>query len=266
MKNVVVASMVVLALAAAQAASGQSNGSSRDRGSRSSRDRSGSSDRSGRDSSRYDRNANSSSSSSSSRSERSPEPSPSTQPAAASVAVAPLAPTHPEAAPSADFAAKYAVVTEKNIFVRNRPPTRVPGSGRESSRGSSRRPEEAFVLRGIALQEGRNVAFIENTSAQSTQRLVAGDSVAGGKIVAMEYDSLEYETGAGKRQRIRIGRNLLGDVSTFGGPSATTSPTTRPTTGPGSTADKGLETPPLPNAENLSLEERMKLRAQQLRK
>jgi hypothetical protein len=175
-----------------------------------------------------------------------------------------------------DYGSRYGLITEKNIFVRNRPPTR-SGSRNNARSSAPRRPEESFVLRGVTLQEGRNVAFVENTATQSTQRLVAGDAVAGGKIVAMQYDSLEFESN-GRREHIRIGRNLLGDMYSGGAggsssPFATTSPTTGPTTGPSGgaggsadTAAKGPETPPLPNAENLSLEERMKLRAQQLRK
>jgi hypothetical protein len=69
-----------------------------------------------------------------------------------------------------------------------------------------------MVLTGIALQEGRHVAFIEDSAAHSTKRLVPGDAVAGGSIVAVSIDSVEFEAG-GKRIHIPVGRNLLGEIA-----------------------------------------------------
>src|SRR4051812_41201133 len=89
-----------------------------------------------------------------------------------------------------DFSEGYALLTDKNIFVRNRPPMR-SGSRSSSgdSRGRTRRPEESFVLTGIALQEGRRVAFIEDSAARVTKRMLPGETVAGGKIESVNFDS-----------------------------------------------------------------------------
>jgi hypothetical protein len=155
----------------------------------------------------------------------------------------------------------YAILTEKNIFVRNRPATR---ANRPPSNGI-RRPEEMLVLTGIALQEGRHVAFIENRSTNVTQRLLPGAPVLGGNVVAVGFDSLEFESG-GKNIQIRVGRNFLGDVSAAPAPpaGATTLPSGS-TTAPAS-AGTAPASPPLPNDPNLSAEERMKLRRQQMTK
>jgi hypothetical protein len=130
------------------------------------------------------------------------------------------------------------------------------------------------VLTGIALQEGRHVAFIEDTAARKTQRLLQGDSVAGGKLAEVTFDAVEFETN-GRKLRVGIGRNLLGDVA----PAAATAPASGPTSGPTNTDTKSGQPasnnnnsknanaapppPPLPDAPNLSPEERMKLRRQQ---
>jgi hypothetical protein len=155
------------------------------------------------------------------------------------------------------FSDRYEILTEKNIFLRNRPRPR--SAAREPR--EPRRVEETFVLTGIALQEGRHVAFIENSGTRTTQRLLPGEAVAGGTVISVELDSLEFET-KGRRLRVEIGRNLLGDVFVAETPAATTGPSTTPASAGGSPG--GSATPPLSGDASLSAEERMKLRRQQL--
>jgi hypothetical protein len=158
--------------------------------------------------------------------------------------------------PPADDYARYAILADKNIFVRNRPPTRTI-----TNRGpaSPRRTEEAFLLTGFALQEGgRRVAFIENTATGTTQRLLPGDAIAGGKVVAVDFDSILFESGS-RQVRVEIGRNLLGDRFTpasagGGATNGAGGSTTAPAAAPGA---------PLPGDANLSAEEKMRLRRQQ---
>jgi hypothetical protein len=69
-----------------------------------------------------------------------------------------------------------------------------------------------MVLTGIALQEGRHVAFLEDSAARQTKRLVPGDQVAGGTIAGVSFDSMEFDLG-GKRIHIPVGRNLLGEIA-----------------------------------------------------
>jgi hypothetical protein len=169
--------------------------------------------------------------------------------------------TRPAAAQPAQerFSDRYEILTEKNIFLRNRP------RARSTSRAPSgpRRVEETFVLTGIALQEGRHVAFIENSGTRATQRLLPGEAVAGGKVISVELDSLEFES-KGRRFRVAIGRNLLGDVFVAETPTAT-SPGADPSSAPTSAGSSGGATPPLAGGDaDLSAEERMKRRRQQL--
>ena len=168
---------------------------------------------------------------------------------------------------SQDFSERYAVLADKNIFVRNRPPTRRGSSGQSAPA----RPEAMHVLTGITLQEGRHVAFIENTGTRSTQRLLPGESVAGGKVIGVTFDELEFEIN-GQRVKVRVGRNLLGDVATAppppaapavaatGSNGAATAPAGAP---PSANADAGPPPPPLPGDPSMSPEERLRLRRQQ---
>jgi hypothetical protein len=113
----------------------------------------------------------------------------------------------PAPSPSEKFD-RYSILADKNIFVRNRPATRTPGQ----QRTVTRRAEETMVLTGIALQEGRHVAFLEDSAARQTKRLLPGDQVAGGSIVAVNFDSVEFDAN-GKRIHIPVGRNLLGEIA-----------------------------------------------------
>jgi hypothetical protein len=157
-----------------------------------------------------------------------------------------------------DFGARYGILTDKNIFVRNRPPTR---RGSTPSRGSSpRRPEESMVLTGVAIQEGRHVAFIEDTARRSTQRLVTGDAVLGGKVAGIDFNGLEFEPGGGgQRAHIAVGRNFLGAVATAAPPPATASTTgPSPSTAPAGSGTGAAAPPPAADDANLSVLERLK--------
>lgn len=129
-----------------------------------------------------------------------PSAAPAAQPAAAAKAAAAASPT--------EKFDQYSILADKNIFVRNRPATRTPGE----RRSVTRRAEETMVLTGIALQEGRHVAFLEDSAARQTKRLVPGDQVAGGSIAAVNFDSVEFDAN-GKRIHIPVGRNLLGEIA-----------------------------------------------------
>jgi hypothetical protein len=111
---------------------------------------------------------------------------------------------------SDEFSNKYGILTERNIFVRNRP--RI--SRGPVQQAAPRRPEENLVVRGFALQDGRNVAFVENLSSRETQRVLAGESVGPngsvGKIVEIKFDALELESN-GRTTRIEVGENFLGE-------------------------------------------------------
>lgn len=191
----------------------------------------------------------------------------------------------PPAMPAArreDFVKQYAVVYEKSIFLRDHPTFYAASreARPDAPAAAPRRPEESYVVTGIALQEGRRVAFIENTDTGETRRVLDGESVANGKVVSLDPDALEFEL-AGKRTRVAIGRNLAGDVvfTRPAPPPVTAAASTTPGGGSGATsrpAGGGMPPGPLgpagappatgaadPNNPNLSVEERMRLRRRQ---
>jgi hypothetical protein len=194
-------------------------------------------------------------------------------------------PTATTQATAPSYRERYTVLSDRNIFVRERYKI-VKESDRERNerpRGPSndgpRRPMEAgFVLTGVVLEEGLYRAYVEDSNASRILRLANGDPVANGHIAAIAIDAVAYEAN-GQIKSIAIGCDLTGtpislSTTRIGGDSGggrygsngSGGSTSGPTTG-SSTA--GPPTPPLPdpNNPNLSLEEKMRLRrAQELKK
>ena len=147
---------------------------------------------------------------------------------------------------------KYSVLSERNIFLRERGRRR---SEEPSFRPSyTRRAEDGFVLRGVVAEEGQFHAYVESLSSYSVLKLAIGDAVASGKIASIEMDAIDYEQG-GRRTRIEVGQTLTGGPVPTSEPaqSGGSDPATQPASGP----------PINPNDPNLTLEQKMKLRRMQ---
>lgn len=81
-----------------------------------------------------------------------------------------------------------------------------PGGPRRFGAGS---PEASLALKGVTLEDGVFIAFIEDNFAHETRRVHAGEAIARGQISAMSLDGIEYDAG-GKPLRIGIGQTLDG--------------------------------------------------------
>ena len=150
----------------------------------------------------------------------------------------------------------YAVLTEQNIFVKDRRSLRrsdrPAGQQREPTalEIAQRTPEAKYVLTGVVFEDGDYRAFIEDTSASKVLRLSVGEAIARGKITEIDIDTIAYES-SGKTTIINVGTTLTGiPYSAFTAtPGATPAPGAAPST-----------PLPDPNNPNLTIEERMKLR------
>src|SRR3954471_11581255 len=182
---------------------------------------------------------------------------------AASAATAADSPTTPpkgttSAAPSTRQSDRdrYAVITEQNIFVKDR------RSLHRNDRPSGERPpltdlqrlketpEAKFVLTGVVFEDGEYRAFIEDTNASKVLRLSVGEPIARGKITQIDIDTIAYES-SGKTTVINVGTTLTGI------PYSAFTATPGATPAPGAAPSAPL---PDPNNPNLTIEERMKLR------
>ena len=101
---------------------------------------------------------------------------------------------------------KYGILLERSIFSRTRVRTvSRPPTTREV------RPGEVLVLAGTASLGGGGayIAFIENSGTGATTRASVGDSMGQGKVTAVGFDFLEYQSG-GRTVRVAVGQNLEG--------------------------------------------------------
>jgi hypothetical protein len=198
----------------------------------------------------------------------------------------------------AGYRDRYIILSDQNIFVRDRSRI-VPDRGdRPSGSGSDTRPtyvrplEMSFVLTGVVLEEGLYRAYIEDSNASRILRLTVGDTVARGHIADIDINAIAYEAN-GQTKWVGLGCNLTGDpvslVASSGSGSGSGSSGSGSTGeergrydrgergdrgnsggGPTSQPSLGVPAPPLPDgagAVNLSLEEKMRLRrSQELKK
>jgi hypothetical protein len=159
------------------------------------------------------------------------------------------------------FSERYGVLSERNIFVRDRshPSTRPS----PTTQSSPRDPERSVWLAGVALEAEGFRAYVENQNVGTVTRLAIGDSLARGKITAIEIDAVAYEAN-GQTTWIEIGNDFANHpVRALSEPLAEVSATTTPTTGPAAAgAPAGAASINL-NDPNLTVEQKLKLRRQQ---
>ena len=185
-----------------------------------------------------------------------PAPAPTTTSASAQPATQPA---HRE-----NFSDRYAVIVERNIFLRDRSR---PNSSRTTQpttqqHSAPKIPEEEVWLSGVAVESEGFRAYAEDLSGSyRILKLAPGDPIARGKITAIEIDAVEYENRDGKRIWIAIGSDFTGkpaavstsSPSSYAGDAPTTSSSTQPA------GDS--------NSAAASLEEKMRQRrAQELKK
>jgi hypothetical protein len=174
---------------------------------------------------------------------------------------------------------RYAVLADRNIFVRERWKI-IPTSERErpnrnqtyTQRDTPRLPpaEASYILTGIILPEPGDVdgqvhAIVEDMKAGKILRLSVGDDVARGHISDMSIDAVQY-SASGLQVWVELGRDFTGAIpaspsAIYAAAAAAGATTTGSTTGPTSAPTVAL--PLDPNNPNLSLEERMKIRRMQ---
>jgi hypothetical protein len=152
---------------------------------------------------------------------------------------------------------RYAVLTDQNIFLKDRRSRRSSASTGETRPKTDlerlrETPEASLVLTGVVFEDGDYRAFVEDTKAAKVLRLSVGDAIARGKVTLIDIDTVAYES-AGKTTVINVGTTLAGvPYSAF-----TATPGATPATGSSAASSTPL---PDPNNPNLTLEERMRLR------
>ena len=171
---------------------------------------------------------------------------------------------------SSNYRDEFGVIVEKNIFMRDRSRTLYNPSSRplstQSTQHFTKSLEEQLVLTGIVFEDGEYHAYVEDTSADKILRLTCGDDVAHGKITQIEIDAVQYMAAGKAPQWIDIGSDFTGhaysgfsDSSYASGSSSGSSSSSSSTPATGASSQPAIN----PNDPNLSVEQKMRLRAQQ---
>jgi hypothetical protein len=103
---------------------------------------------------------------------------------------------------------KYELIPQRNMFSRQRGPRRREEQ-QERREVTMPNPESYFRLRGIVQEDGRFIAFVEDTRSNTVLKLHQGDSVARGTIKALTLDTVEYQL-ADQVTTVRLGYDLEG--------------------------------------------------------
>lgn len=143
---------------------------------------------------------------------------------------------------------RYAVLSERNIFLKERHARREPSS-RPASSQPVLTPEQSLVLRGVVLENDELRAYFEDLgSASDVVRVAPGEPLRSGRVVEIGIDAVAFERD-GQLTWIEVGQDLTGAVSTARGSVSSSSSATTGTS--------------VPASGNLSIEERLRLRRQQ---
>jgi hypothetical protein len=104
--------------------------------------------------------------------------------------------------------AKFDIISQRNMFSRQRVPFRPQEPVVERPRVMPN-PESYFLLKGVVQENGQFIAFVEDKQSGSVLRLREGDRVARGTVKSLNLDALEYQLGD-KTVTVNLGLDLEG--------------------------------------------------------
>ena len=111
-----------------------------------------------------------------------------------------------------DWWAKYRVLTQRNIFRRDRKPVRPRGpAASRPAKGNSYDSDRNVVLTGVARGGGEFVAFFEDARTGVTSKIRIGRPIGKGRVKTITLNGVEYER-AGTVRKLKVGVDLTGAI------------------------------------------------------
>jgi hypothetical protein len=113
------------------------------------------------------------------------------------------------------MSAAFSAVRYRSIFVKGEQSLRPDGGGytRPAYVPTPSRPQASLVFNGVIVVGDRADAMIEDTNAHRVFTVRVGELLAGGRVLAITFDNLDYQDG-GKLTRVAIGQTLEGTAAT----------------------------------------------------
>lgn len=106
---------------------------------------------------------------------------------------------------------RYRVLSDRNIFVRNRQSSQVIRPELQPTINPVDSADQYLVLTGIVQKGLETIAFIEDTRSRKTIKVAPGNQIGNGKLIKITLDNVEYEC-EGQIIRIGIGSTLMGSA------------------------------------------------------
>lgn len=108
----------------------------------------------------------------------------------------------------------YRIITERNIFSRNR--TKAVQSSMSRRQTVAVTPEQSYyTLRGITRQSDSFISFLEDSRTMDVEKFRKGESIGEGTISEITLDYISYNSGE-ETIKVEIGMNLEGQISSSG--------------------------------------------------
>lgn len=124
-----------------------------------------------------------------------------------------------------EFATKYAIIFERNIFSRDRQPHQISNEYTPTLIPPAPPVEARYILRGISKERSKTIAFIEQIDLGQIDKYEVGSAIARGHITSLTLDSLTYEIhpepnaegpsgypNTVKVTPVKVGQSLLGQA------------------------------------------------------
>lgn len=144
---------------------------------------------------------------------------------------------------ASDYDKRYGVLTDRNMFLKDRPRPRQATSRPATTQrveALPETPEMRYILRGVIIEENEFRAYFEDRRGGAI-RVAPGDELANGHVAQIAIDAVAFEKD-GAIVWIEIGHNLTGSrvATTQPTTESTTTGTTAPTDGaaPGSALER----------------------------
>ncbi len=102
----------------------------------------------------------------------------------------------------------YGIITQRNMFSKNRQPPR-RAAERPTAVRRDPNPESYYIFRGVVRENDTFIAFLQDNQQGGVLQLREGDKVARGTVKSLTLDSIEYEF-EGKTTAVAFGQDLEG--------------------------------------------------------
>lgn len=159
----------------------------------------------------------------------------------------------------------FRLMRTRNMFDPGRRPVRTETAPTRSGPPVRENRSSTLTLTGTMVTDGKVLAFFNGTRADYAKVLSVGDTIADGKITAIQATQVELERG-GKPAVLAVGQQLQIEGAPSDVPAAEPAPAPSPTAAPGDPAAPAPAAPAPSNDKSEVLRRMMERREKEMNK